>query len=99
MEQWTAKDARTFHFLRHELVDLNRLRVIELLQERFTQPHRPCSCVECLADIAALTLSRINSDYRWSPSPFPAKVSDEALSAALDEAIVAVSCRPRHGGR
>jgi len=96
MERWTAKDPRTFHFLRHELVDLNKTRVIELLQHRFTGPQERCTCVECLADVAAMTLSKLTSDYRWSTNHFPPKVSVAELSAALEDAIVAVGNRPRH---
>jgi len=99
MERWTAKDPRTFHFLRHELVDLNRLRVIELLQDRFRRPQGPCACVECLADIAAVTLSHLVPDYRWSTSHFPPKVSDADLSAALEKAIRVVGNRPRHDAK
>jgi len=96
MERWTAKDPRTFHFLSHELVDLNKPRVIELLRDRFQRPRGLCACVECLADIAAMTLSGLVSDYRWSTSDWPPKVSDAELSAALDDAIRAVGNRPRH---
>lgn len=99
MERWTAKDPRTFHFLRHELVDLNKPRVIALLQDRFKGPQQGCTCVECLADVAAMTLSKLATDYRWSTSHFPPKVSDAELSAALDEAIVAVADRPRHNAK
>ena len=70
-------------------------RVIERLLDRLQRPQGPCACVACLADIAAMTPSSSVSDCRWATSDFPPKVSDAELSAALDDAIVAVDNRPR----
>lgn len=92
----------TIYGLRDEIVNQNEASVLRLVDSLQQKGSLPCTCRDCLLDIAAIALNSLGAHYTVSlhqelyVTPEQVRERQNQVQAAVDMACQKVRERPHH---